>query len=214
MEEEEGGSTALTIIGAAIVFVSLFLPLFTVHYSPPGGAGVVYGQTVKAFTDSISVWQFANAAQWTHLLFVFGILLLPVVAAVCKNAGFEAGSVLSYGFHAFIHIIVALGWVLFLGFAILEGSLVMPTDGEKGILPAFQANPFSHGYEQSLGNNPPTTHLTASLSIGWFVLLVGIGIGIWGVRAIALVVTILMIILLIVTFYADNGLFHDILMWL
>jgi len=90
----------------------------------------------------------------------------------------------------------------------------MPTDGERGILPAFQANPFSHGYQQSIPNNPPTPHLTASIGIGWFVLLIGIAIGFWGVWKLALLLTVVMVVLLVVTFYADNSLFHSILLWL
>jgi hypothetical protein len=214
MDDDESGSAPLTIIGAIVVLIALFLPLFTVRYSPPGGSAVVYGRTVNAFVDPISGWQFASAAQWTHLLFVLGILLLPIIALICKAVGFDAGSIVSYGFHALVHIVVAFGWLIFLGFALLEGSLVMPINGEQGILPAFQANPFSRGYQQSIPNNPPTSHLTATLGIGWFVLLAGIAIGIWGVWRIAIIVTILMIVLLIVTFYASNSLFHSILLWL
>lgn len=214
MDEDEGGSPVLTIIGAVIVFIALFLTLFTVRYSPPGGSAVLYGRTVKSFVDPISGWQFANAAQWTHLLWIAGILALPVIALICTAVGFGFGTVVSYGFHALVHIVVAFGWVLFLGFALLEGSLVMPTDGERGILPAFQANPFSHGYQQSIPNNPPTPHLTASIGIGWFVLLIGIAIGFWGVWKLALLLTVVMVVLLVVTFYADNSLFHSILLWL
>lgn len=212
--DDEVGSPIWTTIGAVVVIVGLFFPLFTVHYSPPGGSAVVYGHRIRAFTDSISGWQFASAAQWTHLLFIVSTFATPVIALVFQSAGSEPGKAVAYGWHALCHIVIAFMWLLVLGIGLLENNIVMPYKGEKGILPEFAMNPFSSGYEQSLPNAPPTAHLSASFGLGWYVLLAGIACGIFGVWRLAIGVTILMILLLVITFYADNSLFHHILLWL
>jgi hypothetical protein len=54
------------ILGAIIMTVSLFLTLFTVTFSPPGGSALVGGHHINAFQETISGWSFATTALWAH----------------------------------------------------------------------------------------------------------------------------------------------------
>ena len=51
MKEDGIGAVAVTAVAALALLIGLFLPLFTVTYAPPGGAGVVNGHPMNAFTD-------------------------------------------------------------------------------------------------------------------------------------------------------------------
>jgi hypothetical protein len=87
LDYDEPGALAFTIAGAGFVLIALFLPLFTVHYSPPGGSAVLYGHRVATFVDNITGWQFAHAARWTHLLYVMGFLCPPIIGVILQSAG-------------------------------------------------------------------------------------------------------------------------------
>ena len=51
MDEDGTGAVAVTAVAALALFTELFLPLFKVAHAPPGGAGVVNGHPMNAFTD-------------------------------------------------------------------------------------------------------------------------------------------------------------------
>jgi hypothetical protein len=212
--DDDVRSVILPAVGAVLVLIALFLPLFTVHYSPPGGSAVLYGHQVEAFTDSISGWSFANAARWTHLLWVVGILALPLVVLILQAAEAEAGTFIAKLVHSLFHVVVAFGWLIVLGFGIIAGTVVMPYSGEKGILPEFQQSPFTPGYQQSLPNSAGTPHMSASLGIGWFLLVAGIGLGIIGLWWQVILVTVIAILTLILTHFFAAGVFHWIITWL
>jgi hypothetical protein len=214
MDDDGVGSLVLTTVGAIVVLVALFLPLFTVHYSPPGGSAVVYGHRIYAFTETITGWQFANAAQWTHLLWVAGIFALPIAVMVFTALELEAGKLVSKLTHSLMHVVVALGWLLLLGIGLVENYLTMPYAGEKGILPEFQESPFTPGYQASLPPGGPTPHLSASFGVGWFVLLAGILLGILGLWRLVIAVLIFAILSLILTHIFSHAVYNWIVTWI
>ncbi len=88
MPEDENNHLGMTIGGAILAFIGLFLPLLIVTYTPLGGSAIVYGQRISAFTDVISGWQFASAAPYFKLLpsiiILFtadGISIIPTTAS-------------------------------------------------------------------------------------------------------------------------------------
>jgi hypothetical protein len=211
--DDSVGALVLTTLGAIAVFIAMFLPLFVVHYSPPGGSAVLYGQRVKAFTDTISGWSFANAAQWTHLLWVAGILAMPVLIGIFTALEIDAGKITTKFMHSLFHVVIAFGWLLVLGIGLLEDTLTMPRNGEQGILPEFQKSPFTPGYQQSLPGGV-TPHLSASFGPGWFVLLAGIILGILGLWRLIIVVTIGTILTFVLTHFFAHGVFNWLVSWL
>jgi hypothetical protein len=214
MDNDDSRALTLMTVGGGLILIALLLPLFTVRYSPPGGSAILYGHRVPAFVDNITGWDFAYTARWTHVLYAAGLILLPIVAWVLhgKTKDQALRAVTDYAYSVFC-IVVAFGWVLVLGFAILVGTVSMPTDGEKGILPSFQANPLSPGY-QSSPTNPTTPHMSASLGFGWILLLVGIGLGIYGMWRKVALTTIILIALLIIFRFAWHPAYTFLVDWL
>lgn len=214
MDDDDIVGVVIVTFGAVLVLIGLFLPLFTVHFDPPGGSATVYGHRVDAFTETITGWQFATTAQWTDILFVLGILILPVVTLTLSAAGLEAVQFITKPAMALFQIVVAVGWLLLLGIGLIENSLVMPTGGEKEILPSFHQDPFSTGYQQTvqrLGlNNPPTPHFSASFGVGWFLLLVGILIGLAGLWRWVIAMAVLVVVFLVILRFADHSLFNSV----
>jgi hypothetical protein len=214
MDDEGSGAVIIVTIGAALVLIGLFLPIFTVHYNPPGGSAIVYGHRMDAFTETITGWQFATTARWTDILFVLGILVLPVVTLVLSAVGLGAVQFLTKPAMALFQIVVAVGWLLLLGVALIENYLVMPTGGKKEILASFHQDPFSTGYQQTLQhlglNNPPTPHFSASFGAGWFLLLAGILIGLVGLWRWVIGMAVLVVVLLVILRFADHSLFNSI----
>jgi hypothetical protein len=222
------------IIGALIVFISLFFPLFTVTYSPPGGSALVYGKHISAFVEIIGGWQFADAAPYFKLLpamlFLFGLAIVgflrlwfsPNRAGKTIDTVGNAlapflntkitGSVLDY-IHAFMHIIIVLGWLLILFLAIIENTPVMPLNGETGILPSFQIDPFSTaGAAQSAFNaaNPPTLHLSIAVNLGYYLLLAGIVIGGLAVFKKIIILVLVLSVLLPILYAVDRTFFIQV----
>jgi hypothetical protein len=111
--------------GRLLIFIGLFLPLFTVHYSPPGGSAIVDGQRIGAFTESISGWQFATTALWTNLLYVLGIFFLPIAGVILAAMDLEGAKFAVKPVVALFRIVVGVGWLLLLGLGLIEDSLVM-----------------------------------------------------------------------------------------
>jgi hypothetical protein len=181
-DEDHGRSIVLMAVGAVVVLIALFLPLFTVRYAPPGGSAVLYGHSISAFTEKITGWQFATTASYTRLLWVFVALLgITALRLFWAVSGKEPATLPAAKYvHALAHSVIAVGWLLLLGFAVLVGTESMPTDGEKGVLASFATNPFSSAARNSLGN-PTTAHLSATLGIGWILLLIGIALGALGI---------------------------------
>jgi hypothetical protein len=184
-DEDKGVPIFLMATGAAFVLLALFLPLFTVRYAPPGGSAVLYGHTISAFTDHITGWQFATTASYTRVLWVVIVLVGIAGLRLLWALGWDwlnpAAVPATKYVHAIAHSVIAVGWLLLLAFGVLVGTESMPTNGEKGILSSFAVNPFSHAAQNSPGN-PATAHLSATLGIGWLLLLIGIGlsaVGIW-----------------------------------
>jgi len=169
---------------------------------------------MDAFTDTITGWQFATTARWTDILFVLGILILPVVTLILSAVGLEAVQFITKPAMALFQVAVAVGWLLLLGLGLLENSLVMPTGGEKEILTSFHQDPFSTGYQetiQRLGlNNPPTPHFSASFGVGWFLLLVGILVGLFGLWRWVIGTVVIVVVFLLILRFADHSLFNSI----
>lgn len=180
MEKEGIGTVRATVIAALVLFVGLFLPLFTVRYAPPGGWGTVDGHQVGAFAETVSGWQFVTSAHWTEVLFTLGLLGLPVVALLAW--GSDATSVLSAvkAGMALCGVALAAGCLLVLGLGLLASPMVMPTGGEGGVLAALHADPFASGYQRvaaALGlNSMPTPYLFASFGAGWFAVAAALAV--------------------------------------
>jgi hypothetical protein len=212
LDDESVGSVILATFGAVLVLIALFLPLFTVHYAPPGGSAVLYGHRVDAFTETITGWQFATTARFTDLVFILGILLLPILALVLSGA--EGLKVLSLSVLALFEVVVALGWLILLGIGLIENSLVMPYGGEKTILSSFHQDPFSTGDSQTLQklglNNPPTPHFYATFGVGFILFAIGIVLGLIGLWKWVLGATVLTVIVLVILRFADHALFNDV----
>lgn len=180
MKEDGIGAVAVTAVAALALLIGLFLPLFTVSYAPPGGAGVVNGQPMTAFTETVSGWRFITTARWTELAYVLALLILPMATLIAWLAGFGAAQYVTKAIIALCGTVLATGCLLVLGLGLLANPLVMPEGGEKYILSSLHTNPFSSGYQQSvqlLGlNNPPTPDFLASFGVGWYVLAAALGI--------------------------------------
>lgn len=205
MDENRIGAVAVTAVAALALLVGLFLPLFTVRYAPPGGVGIVNGHPMGAFTESVTGWQFISTAHWTELLYVLGLLVLPVATLIAWLAGLGAAQYVTKPVMALCGTVVAAGCLLVLGLGLLAKPLVMPTGGESAILSSLHTDPFSSGYQQTvqaLGlNSPPTPDFLASFGTGWFVLAAAVLIvliALW--RWVAYVAVILAAVLIIFRF--------------
>lgn len=213
MNEDGIGAVAATAFGALLLLTGLFLPLFTVHYTPPGGSGIVNGHPVAAFSETVSGWRFAATARWTAPLYVLGLVVLPLATLVLYKLGLGAARFVTHPVMAFLGIVVAAGWLAYLGLELLPKNLVMPTGGEDEILASFHTDPLSSGYQQTMQalglNNPPTPDLAASFGVGWFVLAAAILIGLVALwRWVAYIAVILIAVLLILRF-TDHSLFNS-----
>jgi hypothetical protein len=205
VDEDGIGTVAVTAVAALALLVGLFLPLFTVSYAPPGGSGIVYGHPVGAFTETVSGWHFIATAHWTELLYVLGLLILPVVTLVAWLGGLGAAQYITKPVMALCAVVAASGCLLVLGLGLLAKPLVMPAAGQNAILSALHTDPFSSGYQQTvraLGlNNPPTPDFIASFGTGWFVLaaaLLIVLVALW--RWVAYVAVILAAVLVVFRF--------------
>jgi hypothetical protein len=180
VKEDGIGAVAVTAVAALALLIGLFLPLFTVSYAPPGGAGVVNGQPMAAFTETVSGWRFITTARWTELAYVLALLILPMATLLAWLAGFGAAQYVTKAVIALCGTVLATGCLLVLGLGLLANPLVMPAGGEKYILSSLHIDPFSSGYQQTvelLGlNNPPTPHFLASFGVGWYVLAAALGV--------------------------------------
>lgn len=180
MDEEGIGAIAVTAVAGLAFFIGLFLPLFTVSYAPAGGAGVVNGHSMNAFSETVSGWRFITTARWTELVYVLALLILPLATLIAWRAGLGAAQYVTKPVIALCGTVLATGCLLVLGLGLLANPLVMPEGGEKYILSSLHADPFSSGYQQSvqlLGlNNPPTPDFLASFGVGWYVLAAALGI--------------------------------------
>jgi hypothetical protein len=126
-------------VGWVFIVVAMFFPLMTVRYAPPGGSAELYGHKVSAFVDTITVWQFSTTARWSHvLLLMAGMFGLGVLRIISNSNESEGSTILLRVVHALVHVIVVFGWLVLLGIGVAEDYLTLPTDGEKGILPAFR----------------------------------------------------------------------------
>ena len=181
MKEDGIGAVAVTAAAALALLIGLFLPLFTVTYAPPGGAGVVNGHPMNAFTETVSGWRFITTARWTELACVLTLLVLPVATLVAWLAGFGAAQYVTKPVIALCGTVLATGCLLVLGLGLLANPLVMPEGGQDYILSSLHIDPFSSGYQQTvqllgLNNNPPTPHFLASFGVGWYVLAAALGV--------------------------------------
>ncbi len=180
VEEDGIWAVAVTAVAALALFIGLFLPLFTISYAPPGGTGVVYGQPVNAFSETVSGWRFITTARWTELACVLALLILPLVTLIGWLAGLGAAQYVTKPVMALCGTVLAAGCLLVLGLGLLANPLVMPEGGEKYILSSLHTDPFSSGYQQTvqlLGlDNPPTPHFLASFGVGWYVLAAALGL--------------------------------------
>jgi hypothetical protein len=92
VKEDGIGAVAVTAVAALALLIGLFLPLFTVTYAPPGGAGIVNGHPMNAFTETVSGWRFITTARWTELAYVLALLVLPLATLVAWLAGLGAAT--------------------------------------------------------------------------------------------------------------------------
>ena len=205
MDEDGIGAVAAAAVAALALLVGLFLPLFTVSYAPPGGSALVYGHPVQAFTETVTGWQFISTAHWTELLYLLGLLVLPVVTLIAWLAGLGAAQYVTKPVMALCGTVVAAGCLLVLGLGLLAKPLVMPAAGQHSVLSSLHTDPFSSGYQQTvqaLGlNNPPTPDFVASFGTGWFVLaaaLLIVLVALW--RWVAYVAVTLAAVLVILRF--------------
>lgn len=215
MDEDEGFvGFGIAAFGGLLILVGLFLPLFTLDYSPPGGSAIVDGNRIHAFTESISGWQFATTARFTDVLYVLGIFLLPIAGMIMAGAGIDGVQFVVKPVVALFHIVVGVGWLLLLGLGMIEDYLVMPAGGEKEILPSFHQDPFSSGYANVLRrlglDNPPTAHFSGSLGIGWYLVLLGVIIGVVGLWRWVAGVAVFLVLVLIIMRFADHSLFNTV----
>lgn len=206
--------TGQILIGACIAFIALFFPLFTVMYNPPGGSAIVAGHRIPAFVDVISGWQFADTAAYFRLLptiiFLFSLTglraFIPLVfphKLVQGNMASTARAFHDY-LYAFIHVLISSGWLLLLFLAIIIGTPAMPVTGEAGILPAFQIPP-------SAPNQPITVevpHLSASIGLGYFLLLLGIAIGGLAVFKKVVQIGVFLLVVLLITYFVNREFFQ------
>lgn len=211
LEFDDSKSRLAALVGGIIAFVALFFPLFTVTYNPPGGSAIVAGHRIYAFVDPISGWEFANSAAYFKLLpaivILFslaglGSILLWLPFNVVKQTLHQVQSYLS----AFVHIVISLGWLLVLFLAIVIGTPAIPVTGEAGILPAFQIPPYAPAADWPKTVEVP--HFSATIGIGFFLLLIGLAIG--GValfKKIAIIV-IALIIILPISYWVDKAIFQ------
>jgi hypothetical protein len=169
-------------VGAAIIFSSLFAPFLYVYYTPPGGSAVVDGKVFTSFKETITGGQFASVASFTHIsLALYALVALGVLrlATFLVRPDSEAAPAILKLLHAIYHVAIAFGWLILLSLAVIENQVVMPADGEKGILATFRRNPFAHAASIP---GIPTPYLHASLGLSFFGLLLGLvvaAVGIW-----------------------------------
>ena len=210
MNEDGIGAVAVTAIAALALFTGLFLPLFKVTYAPPGGAGVVNGHPVNAFTETVSGWRFIATARWTELVYVLALLILPLATLIAWLAGFGAVQYVTKPLIALCGTVLAAGCLLVLGLGLLAKPLVMPKGGEKYVLSSLHTDPFSSGYQRSLQllglNNPPTPDFLASFGVGWYVLAAALGITLLVLWRWTAHVTVLLAAMLIIFRFTDPAL--------
>lgn len=214
VDEDEIGPTIIVTVGAVLVLIGLLLPLFTVHFNPPGGSAIVDGHRIHSFTETITGWQFATTARWTDILYVLGLLILPVLTLILTLTGAGAVQFLTKPAMALFQIVVAIGWLLLLGLGLLENYLVMPAGGKKAVLASFHTDPFSTGYQKVLDrlglNHPPTPHFSGSFGAGWFLLLIGIIVGMVGLWRWVIGTAVVVVVFLVILRFADHSLFNSI----
>ena len=219
MDEDGSGAVGVTAVAVTAVaglalLVGLSLPLFTVHYTPPGGAGVIDGQRVNAFSETVTGWRYAVTARWTALLYLLGLLILPVLTLGLHRLGLGAARLVTKPAMALFGILAAAGWVVLLGLGLLPSNLVMPTGGERQILPALHLDPLSAGYQratQALGlNNTPTPHLAASFGAGWYVLAAAILVGLIALWRWAAYVAVILVAVMVILWFADRSAFGSV----
>jgi hypothetical protein len=229
MDSTSKGYLGQIVVGACIVLIALFFPLFTVTYNPPGGSALVAGHRISAFVDVIGGWNFANSAAYFRLLpaivFMFvsaGVnlirLLLPdgvanafivILSTIFKNNFVKIAT--DY-LHALVHIIIALSWLLVLLLAMIIGTPAMPVSGEAGILPAFQIPPYAPAAAQPVTVEVP--HLSVAIGIGYFILLLGIAIGGLAVFKKIVHIAIALIVVLPILYFVDKAIFQQVILFL
>lgn len=217
------------VVGACIVLISLFFPLFTVTYNPPGGSALVAGHRISAFVDVIGGWEFANSAAYFRLLptivFMFvssGVGLIRLwlpdksASAIINTLSTIFGSnlikIANDYLHAFVHIIIAFSWLVVLLLAMIIGTPAMPVSGEAGILPAFQVPPYAPAAAQPVTVEVP--HLSVTISIGYFILLLGIVIGGLAVFKRVVHIVIALIVILPILYFVDKAIFQQVIQFL
>ncbi len=89
----------------------------------------------------------------------------------------------------------------------------MPRNGEAGILPSFQAPPFSAAQQAEL----PTVavpHLSASLGWGFYLLTIGLIIGSLAIFKRFMLVAVITGVILLLLFFVDRPWYLDVLNFL
>ncbi|TWF82844.1 hypothetical protein FHX73_14326 [Kitasatospora viridis] len=191
------------LIGAALLAVALFLPVLSFRYAPPGGAGIVAGHSIKAFTDPITGWQLAQQS-WSHIRLFFGFvivrLLLPIAPGLAAQVRRKLQVSASYS-HALVHILFVVALLAMIGLAVAVGTVVMPANGEAGIADSLH-NTKSIIPGDSVpadANDPGTPYLAASLGAGFYFLAAGMlvsAVSMWRKVVLAFVALIAVIIVL------------------
>ncbi|HLG78494.1 MAG TPA: hypothetical protein VKX46_18920 [Ktedonobacteraceae bacterium] len=229
MDSTSKGYLGQIVLGACITFIALFFPLFTVTYNPPGGSALVAGHHISAFVDVINGWAFADSAAYFRLhpviVFMFASAGVGLIRLLLPDgAGNALINVLSKIFHtnlvkiandyihALVHIIVAFSWLLILLLAILIGTPAMPITGEAGILPTFQTPPYAPAAVQPVTVEVP--HLSATVGVGYFILLLGIAIGGLAVFKRVVHLVIALIVILPILFFVDRAIFQQVILFL
>lgn len=217
------------VVGACIVLIALFFPLFTVTYNPPGGSALVAGHRISAFVDTIGGWEFANSAAYFRLLptlvFMFisaglGLLRLwlpdgtanTVIQALSNVFKIHFVKIANDYLHAFIHIIIAFSWLLVLLLAMIIGTPAMPVSGEAGILPSFQVPPYAPAAAHPVTVEVP--HLSVTIGIGYFILLLGIIIGGLAVFKKVVRIVIALLVILPILYFVDKAIFQQVIQFL